>query len=76
MDTLVKEQGEGGADGEVRHLKRKTAKEILGALRSERIAWESEPIPGETGRGMGRPGEGRGEVSACIQLILFCCTEA
>lgn len=57
MDTLVKEQREGGGDGEVCHLKRKTTKEILGALRSERIAWESEPITGQTGRGMGRPGE-------------------
>lgn len=55
----------GGLGGGCRS-KRKAAKRIFSALRSERIVWESEPITGQTGWGMGRHGEGHGEVLASI----------
>lgn len=45
---------------------RKAAKGIFRALKSERIVWESEPITGQTGWGMGRHGEGCREVLGCI----------
>lgn len=45
---------------------RKAAKGIFRALRSERIVWESEPITGQTGWGMGRRREGYREVLGCI----------
>lgn len=45
---------------------RKAAKGIFRAPRSERIVWESEPITGQAGWGMGRHGEGCREVLGCI----------
>lgn len=42
------------------------AKEILRALKIERIAWESEPFPRQIGQGMGRHREGCREVLLII----------
>lgn len=72
--TLVYSRGHTHEGTETRRLggrvrgrgEKKAAKEILRAMTSERIAWESEPITGQTGQGMGRHREGCGEVLACI----------
>lgn len=62
-------KGLGGERGEEEagcRSERKAAKGIFRALRNERIVWESEPITGQAGWGMGRHSEGCREVLGCI----------